>query len=303
MPGWILVFAQLSKTSEPAGRQINRFTQLSGSLRANPLGALGFILVAGILFCGVFGHWLAPYDPFKIHITERLLEPSFQHLFGTDKLGRDVFSRVLAGSRLALNVGVFSVAISVVLGSALGLISGYAPRWIDNLLLIAFDSVYSFPTVILGLALVTLLGPSTSSLITLVIVYQTPAYARLVRSSALSLKSADFVLAIRSIGASTSRILTVHILPNVIGPVLVVACMDIPAIITLEAGLTFLGMGVPPPAPSWGRILEEGLASIADAPWIVIAGGLPIMLATLGFTFLGEALRDLFDPKLREASR
>lgn len=303
MPGWILVFAQLSDTVGPAHKVTRYAVSLFGLVRKNPLGVLGFTLVAGILFCGIFGHWLAPYDPFKIRIGERLLEPSFDHFFGTDKLGRDVFSRVLVGSRLALNVGVLSIAASIILGSGLGLIAGYAPRWLDNLLLIAFDSIYSFPTVILGLALVTLLGPSTGSLIILVIVYQTPAYARMVRSSALSIKNADYILAIRSIGASTPRILGVHILPNVIGPVLIVACMDVPAIIALEAGLTFLGMGVPPPAPSWGRILEEGLASISDAPWIVIAGGAPILLATLGFTFLGEALRDLLDPKLRGGSR
>jgi peptide/nickel transport system permease protein len=269
--------------------------------RANPLGVLGLVLVVGIVVCGLCGHWLAPYDPLKIQIREKLLGPSFQHLLGTDKLGRDVFSRVLVGSRLALEVGVLSIAISVVLGSALGLVAGYAPRWLDNLLLVIFDSVYSFPTVILGLALVTLLGPSTGALIGLVIIYQTPAYARLIRTSTLAVKNSDYVMAVRLVGASTPRILAIHVLPNVIGPVLIVACMDVPAIIALEAGLTFLGMGVPPPAPSWGRILEEGLASITTAPWIVIAGGLPIILATLGFTFLGEFLRDLLDPKLRES--
>jgi peptide/nickel transport system permease protein len=214
-----------------------------------------------------------------------------------------VFSRVLTGSRLALNVGVLPIAVSIVLGTGLGLIAGYAPRLLDNLLLLVFDSVYSFPTVVLGLALVTLLGPSTATLIGLVIVYQTPAYARLIRSSTLGAKTAEYVLAIRSLGASPARILIVHVLPNIIGPVLIVACMDVPAIIALEAGLTFLGMGVPPPAPSWGRILEEGFTSIDSAPWIVIAGGLPIIRATLGFTFLGESLRDFFDPKLRRAPR
>ncbi|MFM9843232.1 MAG: ABC transporter permease [Dongiaceae bacterium] len=297
------MFAQPSDARDRSAGGWPPLTAFTAWARANQIGCFGLFLVIGILVCGVFGHWLAPYDPFKIQVSARLLPPSLEHLLGTDKLGRDVFSRVLVGSRLALNVGVLSIGISIVLGSGLGLVAGYAPRWLDNLLLLVFDSVYSFPTIILGLALVTLLGPSTSTLIGLVIVYQTPAYARLVRSSTLGAKTAEYVLAIRSLGASPARILFVHILPNIIGPVLIVACMDVPAIIALEAGLTFLGMGVPPPAPSWGRILEEGLTSIAVAPWIVIAGGAPIILATLGFTFFGESLRDLLDPKLRGAAR
>lgn len=271
--------------------------------RNNQLGLFGLMVVGGIVLCGLFGGWVAPYDPFKIQIADRMMPPSMEHLFGTDKLGRDVFSRVLIGSRLAIEVGVLSVAISIVMGSMLGLVAGYAPRWFDNALLLIFDSIYSFPTVILGLALVTLFGPDTATLIGLVIAYQTPAYARLIRTSTLGAMTSEYILAVRSLGASPARILFVHVLPNVIGPVLIVACMDIPAIIALEASLTFLGMGVPPPAPSWGRILEEGIASIADAPWIVIFGGIPIILATLGFTFLGESLRDLLDPKLRGASR
>lgn len=303
MPGWTHVYAQHSDITGPVSAGVLSLGRICGWARHNPLGALGSVLVIAIVFCGLFGDWLAPYDPFKIQIAERLLPPSSEHLLGTDKLGRDVFSRVLVGSRLALNVGITSIVIAIIFGFGLGLIAGYGPRWLDNLLLLIFDSVYSFPTVILGLALVTLLGPSTTTLIGLVILYQTPAYARMIRTSTLSVKTAEYVMAIRSLGASPVRILLIHVLPNIVGPVLIVACMDVPAIIALEAGLTYLGMGVPPPAPSWGRILEEGFASISEAPWIVIAGGLPIILATLGFTFLGEALRDLFDPKLRGGAR
>lgn len=267
--------------------------------RNDPLGLLGLILVVFIIFCGLFGAALAPYDPFKIAVPDRLLPPSAEHLFGTDKLGRDVFSRVLAGSFFALQIGILTVAISVVAGVALGLIAGYGPRILDNALLLVFDATYSFPTVILGLAFVTLFGASNVTLMALVVLFLTPAYARLIRSGTLSAKTADYVLAIRSLGASPLRILAVHILPNVIGPVVIVACMDVPGIIALEAGLTFLGLGVPPPAPSWGRILEEGTGSIREAPWIVLAGGLPIVLATLGFTFFGESLRERLDPKRR----
>ena len=263
------------------------------------MGLLGLFLVIVIILCGLFGSHLAPYDPFKIAVPDRLMPPSAEHLLGTDKLGRDVFSRILAGSAIALKISILSVAISVVAGVALGLVAGYGPRFLDNLLLLIFDATYSFPTVILGLAFVTLFGASNVTLMALVILFLTPAYARLVRSGTLSAKSADYVLAIRSLGASPARILGVHILPNVVGPVIIVACMDVPGIIALEAGLTYLGLGVPPPAPSWGRILEEGTVSIRDAPWIVLAGGLPIVLATLGFTFLGESMRERIDPKRR----
>jgi peptide/nickel transport system permease protein len=265
----------------------------------DPLGLLGLCLVLLVLFCGIFGPWIAPYDPFKITVAVRFSPPSYDHLFGTDNLGRDVFSRVIVGSRIALSIGVSSIMIALSIGLTLGLVAGYGPRWLDNFLLLIFDSVYSFPTVILGLTVMTLLGPSIGTLLLVVIVLQTPAYARLVRTATLATKNAEYVLAIRSLGASPARILIIHILPNIVGPLFIIASMDIPAIIALEAGLTYLGMGIPPPAPSWGRILQEGFNAIRDAPWIVLAGGLPLIVTTLGFTFLGEALRDMLDPKLR----
>lgn len=273
------------------------FATISDFARRDPLGFLGLILVMLVIFCGLFGAWIAPYSASQIDVPSRLMAPSAEHLFGTDKLGRDVLSRVLYGSAFALRIGILSVGIALVFGILLGLIAGYGPRWLDSLLLLIFDSTYSFPTVILGLTLVTLFGASNTTLMVLVILFLAPAYARLVRTSTLSAKSSDYVLAIRSLGASPARILGIHILPNVMGPILVVACMDVPGIIALEAGLTYLGLGVPPPHPSWGRILEEGTASIREAPWIVLAGGLPIIIATLGFTFLGESLRERLDPR------
>jgi peptide/nickel transport system permease protein len=280
-------------TSAPRGRQLIR------RLLADPMGLLGLLLVLLVVFCGIFAPWITPYNPFKIHPLDRFLEPSFAHFFGTDDIGRDVFSRVIAGSRIALAVGVSSIAIALVLGLLLGLSAGYGQRWLDNTLLLLFDSVYSFPTVILGLTVMTLLGPSVETLVLVVVVLQTTAYSRLVRTATLATKNSEYILAIRSIGASPIRVLIVHILPNIIGPLFIIASMDIPAVITLEAGLTYLGMGIPPPAPSWGRILQEGFAAIRDAPWIVVSGGIPLIITTLGFTLLGEALRDWLDPKLR----
>lgn len=275
------------------------FADLFSRLRGDPLGMMGLTLVLLVLFCALTASWITPYNPFKIQVLERFHPPSLVHIFGTDGLGRDVFSRVITGSQIALGVGVFSVTAALILGLILGLLAGYGPRWLDNALLLLFDSVFSFPTVMLGLTVITLFGPSLATLISVVIIIMTPGYARLVRTATLSVKNSEYVLAIRSLGSPRWRILLIHVLPNIIGPLLIIASMDIPGVIALEAGLTYLGMGIPPPAPSWGRILQEGFDSIRDAPWIVIGGGIPLIFTTLGFTFLGEALRDLLDPKLR----
>jgi peptide/nickel transport system permease protein len=277
---------------------------LSGSalvrrLRVEPLGLLGLLLVLLILFSGIIADWITPYDPFRIRVPDKFLAPELAHPMGTDNLGRDVLSRVMKGSQVALIVGVSSIGIALVIGLALGLVAGYGPRWLDNSLLLLFDTIYSFPTVMLGLAVITLLGPSLATLMLVVVVIQTPAYGRLVRTATLSVKNSEFILAERSMGASMVRVLVRHILPNILGPLIIIASMDIPSVITLEAGLSFLGLGIPPPAPSWGRILQEGYTNIREAPWIVISGGIPLILTTLGFTFLGEALRDILDPKLR----
>ena len=276
-----------------------QLSQFWRRLRADQLGFIGLILVLIVVFCGVFGPYITPYDPLKINVPDKFQAPSFTHLIGTDNLGRDVFSRVIAGSRIALSVGISTISIALFIGLILGLIAGYGPRWLDNILLLIFDSIYSFPTVILGLTVVTLLGTSIATLMLVVIVIQTPAYARLTRTATLSLKTSEYIQAIESLGASKIRIILVHLLPNVVGPLLIIASMDIPSVVALEAGLTYLGMGIPPPAPSWGRILQEGYGLIRVAPWIVIAGGIPLIITTLGFTFLGESLRDNLDPKLR----
>lgn len=265
----------------------------------DPLALLGLTLVSLVVFCGIFAPWIVPFDPFRIIVPDKLQAPSLVHWFGTDNLGRDVFSRIIMGSRIALAVGISTIGIALGIGLALGLLAGYGPRWLDNFLMLLFDSVYSFPTVILGLTVATLLGASIGTLMFVVIVVQTPAYARLTRTATLSIKNSEYVQAIRSLGASSFRIIAVHILPNVIGPLLIIASMDIPSVVALEAGLTYLGMGIPPPAPSWGRILQEGYNLIREAPWIVIAGGIPLIITTLGFTFLGESLRDMLDPRLR----
>jgi peptide/nickel transport system permease protein len=269
------------------------------SLVSNPLGLTGLIIVIGFFASAIFAPWIAPYDPLKIDVPARLAGPSLDHLLGTDQLGRDTFSRILFGGRVAMQLAGVAVGSSLVLGTLLGMIAGYGPRWLDNALLLVFDTVRSFPTIVLAMAIVSLTGPSLEMVMVVFIINAVPGFGRIARTQTLALKSTEFILAERSLGAGPWLVLRRHVMPNVIGPLLILAAMDVPIVVTVEAGLSFLGLGVLPPTASWGTILNEGYLVIRDTPWPVIAGGVPLVLTTLGFTFLGEALRDIFDPRLR----
>ena len=265
-----------------------------------PLGFFGLILVTLIVISAILANVIAPYDPIALNIIDRLQGPSARHLLGTDQLGRDLFSRVLFGGQIALKVALVSIAAALGTGVLLGMLAGFGPKWLDNIIMLFFDTIRSFPTVMFALATVALVGPSLGTVIAVIIVTSIPNYGRVVRTQTLTIKSNQFVMAERAMGVSTRRILFVHILPNVIGPLIILASMDIPTVIALEAGLSFLGMGVKPPTPSWGSILNDGYTLIRNTPWPIIAGSIPLLLITLGFTFLGESLRDLIDPKLRK---
>jgi peptide/nickel transport system permease protein len=278
------------------------FSALTYNLKrlcAEPLGALGLVLVSIVIFSALFANYLIPHDPFALDVLNRLKPPSWEHWMGTDQLGRDIFSRVLLGGQVAMKVALASIGLALAIGLLLGMLAGFGPRWLDNCILVLFDTVRSFPAIIFALALVTLTGPSIETIILVVVITSIPIYGRVVRTQTQALKNQEFILAERSMGASLSRILGFHILPNVIGPLLILASMDIPVVITIEAGLSFLGLGVQPPTPSWGSILNDGYSFIRNTPWPIIAGGIPLIITTLGFTFLGESLRDVFDPKLR----
>ena len=270
-------------------------------IAADPLGLLGLCLVTLMVVSAVLAALIAPYDPIALNIIDRLQGPSWSHLLGTDQLGRDLFSRVLYGGQVALKVALVSIGAALTIGTILGMIAGFGPRWFDSIIMLFFDTIRSFPTVMFALATVALVGPSLSTVIVVIIVTQIPTYGRVVRTQTLTIKSNEFVKAEIVMGASTFRILAVHILPNVVGPLLILASMDIPTVIALEAGLSFLGMGVKPPTPSWGSILNDGYTLIRNTPWPIVAGSIPLVLVTLGFTFLGESLRDQLDPKLRKS--
>ncbi len=270
---------------------------LGRALLADPMGLAGLILVSVFVAMALLAPWIAPYDPVALNVKAKFLTPSAAHWAGTDHLGRDLLSRIIWGARLALGIAITSVGIAGALGLMLGLIAGYGPRLLDAVLVLIFDSMSSLPMIFFALAVITVLGPGTNTLILVIVAVSIPGYARLIRTQTLTLTGADFILAERAMGAGPVRIILRHLLPNVVGPLVILICMDIPVVIMLEAGLSYLNLGVRPPAPSWGNILSEGYTSLRQAPHVVVVAGIPLVLATLGFTFLGEGLRDALDPR------
>lgn len=269
------------------------------ALLAEPLGVMGGVIVLAFVLMALFAPWLAPYDPLKINVMHKFEGPSLAHWAGTDQLGRDLLSRIIYGARTALGVAITATGIAGLAGILLGLIAGYGPRWLDAVLILCFDSMTSLPMIMFALAVITVLGPSTGTLILVIVLVSIPGYARFIRAQTLSLVRSDFIMAEQAMNASNARIILVHLLPNVAGQLLVVLSMDIPVVIMLEAGLSYLSLGVKPPTPSWGNILYDGYVSLRQSPGMVVIAGIPLILATLGFTFLGEALRDALDPRLQ----
>ena len=266
---------------------------------ASVTGRIGLVLVVLVLAAGLLAPVLAPYPPAALDVANRFSGPSGVHLLGTDQLGRDLASRLLFGTRIALTVALSAITVAFVAGILLGIAAAFAPARIEAVILIAFDIVSSFPSLILALAVVALFGPGLEKIVLIAAVTLIPHFGRVARAQTLTLKSSPFLEAERVLGASGTRLVLVHILPNILGPLVVLASMDIPVIITIEAGLSFLGVGVPPPAPSWGTLLNDGYAYLDQTIWIAVFAGLALTLATLGFTLFGEALRDAIDPRLK----
>ncbi len=266
-------------------------------LLASPTGLGALLVVAGFVFVALFAPLVAPHDPVAISPRDRMQGPSMTHLLGTDQLGRDLLSRLMHGTRTALRVAFLGTGGALGVGLVLGLMAGLGSRAVDGALVLVNDSLKSLPLILFALAIVAIYGPSTTTLIVIITISMAPGYFRVVRNQVLVLRNADFVIAARAMGASRLRLAVTHLLPNMIGPLLVLVAMDIPAVIGIEAGLSFLGQGVQPPEPSWGNILSEGYTYVRQAPHIAFAAGLPIVISTIAFTFLGEALRDALDPR------
>lgn len=266
-------------------------------LLANPVGLIALVVVVGLVICAVFAPWIAPYDPVKIAPRLRFQPPSWEHWLGTDQLGRDVLSRVIYGAGVALKVALSGTLAALALGAGLGIVAGLGRRPVDAALLLLCDAMRSLPLILFALAIVAIYGPSLATLIGIIAFSMAPGYFRVVRNQVLVLRGMDFVTASHAMGASLPRIALTHLLPNLLGPIIVLIAMDIPAVIGIESGLSFLGQGIQPPDPSWGTMLSDGYSFIRQAPHLAIAAGLPVVISTVAFTFLGEALRDILDPK------
>lgn len=269
----------------------------------DPMGLIGFTIVTCFVIIAVFADLIAPFDPNKIDILNKLQGPSANHFFGTDQLGRDTLSRLIHGTQIALLVAGVSIGLAVLIGSILGAIAGYGPNWLDFVIMLLFDMVRSYPVIMFALAVVVLFGPSLTTVMAIIVATSFPTYGRLMRTQTQSLRQAEYILSAQALGVSMHRILLRHILPNTIGPILIVASMDVPFVIALEAGLSFLGLGVRPPTPSWGSILNDGYTYIRNSKWLLLSAGAPLIVVTVGFTFLGEQLRDILDPKINRESK
>ncbi len=268
----------------------------------SPSGRIGLIATFLVVMAGLAAPLLATHLPNQIDVAARLAPPSAAHWLGTDHLGRDLLSRGLYGTRIAVGVSLAVTATALVLGILLGVIAAYAPPPLERLILALFDIISSFPSLILALALVAVLGPGLVNIIILVTIVFVPQFGRVARAQTLSVAQRPFLEAERALGASGPRIVFFHVLPNIVGPILVLASMNIPVVITLEAGLSFLGLGIRPPLASWGAMLFDGFTYLDRSVWPVLVAGGMLTLATLGFTLFGEALRDAIDPKLRARS-
>jgi len=274
------------------GRALRRFLRV----RLAGWGLAVFVLVV-ILAIGA--DVIAPYDPLQLDYAAVLEAPSRSHLMGTDNLGRDVLSRVIHGSRISVQVGLVAVGLATLAGSILGLAAGYGSRMVDEVLMRITDALYSFPALILALAITAALGPSiVNAMIAIGIVY-TPPFARLVRAQMLSVREWDFVSAATALGADPVRIMVRHIWPNITAPIIVQASLSVSLAIIVEASLSFLGVGVRPPAPSWGSSLYVGYQYLETAPWMSLCPGAAIFVTVLGLNLLGDGLREALDPRLR----
>jgi peptide/nickel transport system permease protein len=261
-------------------------------------GATGLVTVAVVISAAIFAPWITPYDPDALDVMNRFQNPSTAHWLGTDHLGRDLFSRLVVGSRIAMAVALSAIAIAMTAGTLLGIAAASLPAHIERIILILFDVIASFPSLVLALAVVAVFGPSTQLVVVIVAVTLIPVFGRVARAQVLTINNAPYIEAERLLGASYMRIVLSHLLPNIAGPLVVLASMEIPVVITIEAGLSFIGLGVRPPLASWGTLIYDGYAYLSDSKLPVIIASSALGFATLGFTLFGEALRDAVDPRL-----
>ena len=275
-------------------------------VRRSPLAGVGALIVGLVIVAALAAPLLVTTDPIDQDLTVVLRPPfwmedgSVRHPLGTDHLGRDVYSRLIYGARISLTISVLAALLGAAAGVAAGLVAGYLGGWVDAVIMRIVDLNLAFPLILLALAVVALLGASLRNLIIVMAITTWMIYARVVRGLTLTLREQEFVQAIRALGAHDTRIIARHVLPNVLPPVMVIWTLEVARVILMESALSFLGLGVPPPTPTWGRMLAEGRDYLTVAGWISIFPGIAIMVTVLGINFLGDGLRDLLDPRLRQ---
>ena len=284
---------------EPIAEHRSRLRATIETVLLNRLAVIGLAVLAMLVIVAIFAPLIAPYDINDVNISDRFSPPSGDYLFGTDELGRDIFSRVVIASRVSLRVGFIAVGIALAVGVPIGLVSGYYGGGVDSFLMRVMDVLFSFPAILLAIAILAVLGPGVGNAMVAIGIVYTPIFARITRGSVLSIKNQVFVTAARSLGATDGRILRTHVLPNVVAPIIVQTSLSLAFAILSEAALSFLGLGVQPPDPAWGRMLADGRSFFQDAPWMAIFPGIAILLTVMAFNFVGDGLRDALDPQQR----
>ncbi|WP_379154481.1 nickel transporter permease [Paenibacillus sp. sgz5001063] len=293
------VSMNVTPKAEPADKVSGPWRDAWKAFRKNKTAMLGLCIIVFFVLIALLAPLIAPYGFKEQELVNRLKAPSADHWFGTDDLGRDMFTRIIYGARISLWVGFFSVIGSIIAGTFLGILAGFYGKWIDMLISRLFDILLAFPSILLAIAIVAILGPSLQNALYAIAIVNIPSYGRLVRAKVLSLKSEEYITAARAIGMTNTRILLTHILPNSLTPIIVQGTLGIATAIIEAAALGFLGLGAQPPDPEWGKMLSDSRQFIQKAPWTVVFPGLSIMLTVLGFNLMGDGLRDVLDPRMK----
>ncbi|MEV4617002.1 ABC transporter permease [Kitasatospora sp. NPDC049258] len=286
-------------SAEPAVKVVREWQEIWHRFAANRLALVGLVLVAGLLFTAAFAPWIAPYDPLKQNLMNTLQPPTGEHLFGTDILGRDQLSRVIYGARIAVFVGLVSIILTLLIGIVLGAVAGYFGRFYDTLVMRTADVFFAFPLLIGSIIIITVTGRGVWPVVLSLAIFGWATVARLLRSSVLSAREMDYVHAARALGAGHLRVITRHILPNSIAPVIIFGTFNVGLAVVAEAALSYLGVGVSPEVPEWGNMLASGRGFIGVYDYMWTLPSLAVVLTSLGFIFVGDGVRDALDPKLR----
>lgn len=282
---------------EPADLGRQPLVDFTRRFARHRLAVLGTLIIALLVLVGAFGRAFAPYDPLGMDFGALFAPPSLAHPFGTDEFGRDIFSRVLYGARISLQVAFIAVGISGTAGVMLGLLAGFLGGWVDETIMRFMDVLFAFPAVLLAITIMAILGRGVGNAMVAIAIVYVPIFARVTRGAVISVRGREYVTAARALGKGQLGIMLRHVLPNALGPIIVQTSLSLAFAILAEAALSFFGLGTQPPEPSWGRMLSEGRGFLRQAPWMGIFPGVAIMISVMGFNFLGDGLRDLLDPR------